>query len=187
MWRLPFLFSALLIAGAIFARGVYGRRVIATQGRRPTQMNPDVWGEIAGAQSSTTEARASAAEHGAALRVVALERWKKHDPSAARAREAALRFGLAAPPLTLLVVAFAVPLMKLQIFGALAVVAGMTALAVLFGLLSMGAELRVVAAVAKVARARHLFPRRDDEEAVIACAQAEVWLASLPPILKPLA
>jgi len=120
---------------------------------------------------------------GRELRRVALVQWNEHDPKAARAREAARRFGLAVPPLTLVVLVFAMALAKLPLFGALAIVLGAIALSAVFGLLSIGTELRAVARAAGKMRGQRIFRRADDEEAVIACAQASVWMAALPPIL----
>jgi len=114
-------------------------------------------------------------------------RWQQEDRIAARSREAAKRFGLAVPPLTLVILVFAVVLAKLPLFGALAIGLGMTALAVLAGLLSIGAELQAVARFAREVRGRHVFARLEDERAVIACAEATVWLETLPPILRWLA
>jgi hypothetical protein len=184
MWRLLFLLSAVVIAGAIFARGWYGRRVIASQGSRSTRLNGAAWSEALGAWVAVPESSATAEEHGRALRLAALELWKKNDPTAAKAREASLRFGLGVPPLTVAVMIFAVIAAKLPPFGGLAVIVGATALATLMSLLSLGAELRAVALAVRLIRERRVFPRRDDEDAVAQCAQAEVWLGSLPPILK---
>lgn len=184
MWRLLFLLSAVVIAGAIFARGWYGRRVIASHGSRPTRLNETAWSEAVGAGVAVPERAATAEEHGRALRLAALELWKKRDPTAAKAREASLRFGLGVPPLSVAVVVFAVIAAKILPFGGLAIIVGATALATLMGLLSLGAELRAVAVGVRLIRERHVFPRRDDEDAVVQCAQAEVWLGTLPPILK---
>ena len=120
---------------------------------------------------------------GRELRRIALKRWAERDPKAARSREAAHRFGLAVPPLTLVVLVFAVVLAKLPLFGALTIALGAIALSAAIGLLSIGAELRTVAKTAGELRGKHVFRRVDDEEALIACARAAVWMNSLPPIL----
>jgi hypothetical protein len=184
MWRLLFLLSAVIIAAAIFARGWYGRRVIASVGTRPSRLNVGAWSEAMGEGGLVPESSATVEEHGRALRLAALELWKKRDPNAAKARDASLRFGLAVPPLSVAVVVFAVIVAKILPFSGLAIIVLATALATLMGLLSLGAELRAVAVGVRLVRERHVFPRREDEDAVAQCAKAEVWLRTLPPILK---
>ena len=59
-----------------------------------------------------------------------------------------------------------------------------TALAAVFGLLSLGSELRAIAITAKALRANRAFPRSDDEDATIECAIAHAWLEAVPPVLR---
>lgn len=181
MWRFLFLFSALALAAAILARGWFGKRVLAAEGSRPCRANPARWREMMGEESP---GEATAEVCGKRLWLAAMTCWKRDDPRAARAREAARRFGLAVPPLTLVVLAFAVALAKLPLFGALAIALGMTALSACVGLLSIGAELRAVARYAREVRELHAFARLEEEESAIACAQAEAWMQALPPILR---
>jgi len=184
VWRLLFLISALLLAAALMARGWFGKRVLAAEGARPCRANPARWRELIAGESP---GEIPAEGYGRLVWQAAMVRWKQEDRMAARSREAAKRFGLAVPPLTLVILVFAVALAKLPLFGALAIGLGMTALAVLVGLLSIGAELQAVARFAREVRGRHVFARLEDERAVIACAEATVWLETLPPILRWLA
>ncbi|HEY8962620.1 MAG TPA: hypothetical protein VIM57_10490 [Luteolibacter sp.] len=180
VWRLLFLCSALILAAALLLRGWLGKRGFAQFGGRICTADAERW------QSWTGESLPEANDAGALgrkLRRVALNRWQRADPKAARAREAARRFGLAVPPLTIVVLVFAVALAKLPLFGALTIALGATALSAGIGLLSIGAELRAVGQAAGELRGLRIFRRADDEEAVIACAQAAVWMAALPPIL----
>lgn len=112
---------------------------------------------------------------GLSLRVRAVEHWRRTDPKGAASRAATLRFGMAAPPLSLLVVAFAVVAGRVSLHAALSLVLAVTALASIFGLLSAAAEL---AAVRRY--------REDPElgEEVRAIALAEVWNQSIPPALR---
>jgi len=181
VWRFLFLISALLLAAAVLARGWFGKRVLAADGARPCRANPERWRELAGGESP---GEATAEIYGRLLWQAALARWRREDPRAARAREAAKRFGLAVPPLTLVILVFAVALAKLPLFGALAIALGMTALATLAGLVSIGSELAAVARFAREVRARHAFARLEDEHAAVACAEATVWLETLPPVLR---
>jgi hypothetical protein len=180
VWRLLFFCSALIVAAALLLRGWLGKRGLVQFGGRICTVDPGRW------QSWTGESMPEKNDSGTLgreLRRAALKQWSDRDAKAARAREAARRFGLAVPPLTLVVLVFAVALAKLPLFGALAIALGATALSSAIGLLSIGSELRAVARAGGDLRAKRIFRRADDEEAVIACARAEVWLAALPPIL----
>lgn len=180
LWRLLFLCSALLLAAALLLRGWFGKRGFVQFGGRTCEANPERWQSWTG---ETVSAKSDAETLGRELRRVALKRWSARDPKAARAREAARRFGFAVPPLTLVTLVFAVMLAKLPLFGALAIALGTIALSAAMGMLSIGSELRAVAHAAGELRGLRVFRRVDDEEAVIACAQAAVWMAALPPIL----
>lgn len=184
MPRILLLLSVLLIVAAVMARGWYGKRIIAGYGGRRCRVNGGSWQSLFGDQVKAPAAESSAADCGRALREAALVQWEQENLAAFRGREAARRFGLGVPPFTLVVVVFALAVAKMPAFTGVAVVFAATALAVMFGLVSIGTELRAVAAAAKQARARHLFPRQEDEEAAIACARAEVWMNTLPPILR---
>lgn len=180
LWRFLFLCSALMLAAALLLRGWFGKRGFAQIGERTCTADPSRWQNWTG---ESLPEKSDAAALGKALRRVALNRWKQDDPKAARAREAARRFGVAVPPLTLVVLVFAVTLAKLPLFGALTIALGATALSAGIGLLSIGSELRAVGRVVGELRGLRIFRRADDEEAVIACAQAAVWMSALPPIL----
>jgi len=184
MPRIVLLLSALLIVAAVMARGWYGKRIVAGYGGRRCRVNTGTWESLFGEMVKPLPAEASAADCGRALRDAAMARWEQENQAAYRGREAARRFGLGVPPFTLVTVVFAVAVAKLPVFAGIAVVFAATALATMFGLVSIGTELRAVAAAGKLARARHLFPRQEDEEAAIACAEAEVWMNTLPPILR---
>lgn len=180
LWRILFLCSALMLAAALLLRGWFGKRGLVQFGGRICEADPERWQNWAG---ETVSAKGDAGTFGRELRRVALKRWSDKDPKAARAREAARRFGIAVPSLTIVVLIFAILGMKLPLFGALAIGLGATALSAAMGLLSIGAELQAVARTVGELRAQRIFRRADDEEAVIACAQAAVWMAALPPIL----
>jgi len=180
VWRLLFLCSALMLAAALLLRGWFGKRGLVQFGGRACQPDPERWRAWAG---DALPEKMGAETLGRELRRIALKHWAERDPKAARGREAARRFGLAVPPLTLVVLVFALVLAKLPLFGALSLALGATALSAAIGLLSVGSELRAVARATGEVREKRIFRRADDEEAVIACAQAAVWMAALPPIL----
>lgn len=180
VWRLLFLCSALILAAALLLRGWFGKRGLIQAGGRTCTADAERWQSWAG---EPLPGQNDAETLGRELRRLALKRWAECDPKAARAREAARRFGLAVPPLTLVVLVFAVVLAKLPLFGALTIALGAIALSAAIGLLSIGAELRAVAKTTGELRKKRIFRRVDDEEAIIACARASVWMSALPPIL----
>ncbi len=136
------------------------------------------------APAAATNPAPSSAELGRQVRLAALAQWQRRDPKRAAARESNRRFGLAVPPLSAMVAVFAAVLAKIPFFGAIVIVLLATALATVFGLLSLGSELRAIAITAKALRASRAFPRSDDEDATIECAIAHAWLETVPPILK---
>lgn len=184
MWKLLLLISILPILATLLVRWWFGLRVLAKLGGRECRLTPSRW-ESTLTTAPLAQARdATAADAGWELRSAALEWWRKHDPRRAKSREGARNFGYAVPPLTAMIAVFAVFLAKIPVVGAISVVIAATALACVFGLLSLGSELRAIAATAHRVRESHVFPRRDDEDAVISCATAYAWRESLPPILR---
>ena len=183
MWRLLYIPCILIIAAAVVARIWFGKQVVFGKGGQPCKADADRWSDVLGS-TVNLPAEPTAGELGRDLRKAAIADWQKRDPKAARAREAAKRFGMAVPPLTIAVVLFALIAHRIPVPGAIAIFLAATALSSLLGLLSIGAELRAVATLARTLRERRAFIRTDDEDAVISCAVAEVWLGALPPILR---
>lgn len=126
----------------------------------------------------------SALEFGGQLRDKALATWREHEPKAAAARENARRFGMAVPPLSVLIAVFAVLVGKIPVLGAIAIFLGATALAAVVGLMSLPGELAAIQREAKKARDKRAFPDDDDELAIIRCAKATAWDRAIPPILR---
>jgi len=184
MWRLLYIPCILVIAAAVFARVWFGKKIVFGKGMQPCKVDVDRWSDLLGSTVNLPTSEATAGELGRQLRKSALVQWQARDPKAARAREGTKRFGMAVPPLTIAVVLFAFIAARIPVSGAIAIFLAATALSSALGLLSIGAELRAVATLARTLRERRTFMRSDDEEAVISCAVAEVWLDALPPILR---
>ena len=184
MFRLILFLSVVLLAIALAARWWFGVRVLALEGMRPCRCDLNRWLPTPGDTAVLHRAEESGAEFGRQLRLKALTEWQQRDPKAFASREHNRRFGLAVPPLSGLVAVFAVVVGKVPVFGAIAILLGATAFAAVFGLLSLPAELAAITRAATNVRANKNFPRRDDEDAVIHCALAHAWLATLPPILR---
>ena len=183
MWPPLLILSVLPIAAGLALRWWFGVRVVAEHGGRDCRCDAARWEMALG---SPLAPETTASEFGRQLRLAALARWKQRDPKLAAARESSRRFGLAVPPLSIMIAVFAVLVTKLPVQGAIAIVFLATALAVVFGLLSLGSELRAISAAAKALRDSRAFPRESDEDAAIECAIAHAWLETLPPILRAL-
>lgn len=180
MWRLLIMISVLPLAAGLVLRWWYGLRVLQVRGRALVRPAGERWLEMAGEGGPEMEA----SEAGARLRVAALREWLGNEPRAAKAREGARKFGVAVPPLAMVVAAMGVIAGRVPVMVAMAAVLAAVALATVFGLLSLGAELRAVASTAKRVREARVFRRSDDEEAVIECAAAHAWNEAVPPVLR---
>jgi hypothetical protein len=186
MWRLLFLASALPIAIALFARWMFGLRVLAEIGQRPCRCDLNSWLPAPDDTAVIHRAEESAAEFGRQLRLKALTEWRERDPKAAIVRENSRRFGVAVPPFTGIVAVLALVVAKIPIIGVVTVLIASTALSAAIGLLALPPELKAIAQTARKAREAKSFPKRDDEDAVIRCAIAHAWKSTLPPILSSL-
>ncbi len=186
MWRLLFLFSAVLIAAVLIARWWFGMRVLLTDGKRVCRCDLGKWMPTQDDTAVIHRAEETAGEFGRQLRLKALEEWKDLDPKRAASRESSRRFGMAVPPLSGVVALMAVLVAKIPIFGALAAFLAATSLSAILGVMSLAPELQAIMAASRKLRENKIFPNRDDEEAVIRCAIAHAWKDALPPVLQML-
>jgi hypothetical protein len=184
MWQSLFLISAVPVGAALLARWWFGTRVLAQLANRPCRCNLTVWLPTPENDAAVHRAEHTAVEFATQLRQQALVKWQMDDPKAAGSRDGTHRFGMAVPPLSALVAVLAAVVARLPIAGALAIFLAATALSSVFGILTLPAELAAIARTAKAARGSKAFPHRDDEEAVIACANALAWKHTLPPVLS---
>jgi hypothetical protein len=184
MFRLLLFFSLFPLAATLAARWWFGVRVLVSDGSRPCRCDLGRWLPAPGDTAMVHRAEESAGEFGRQLRLKAHAEWDARDPRAAASRAKTLRFGAAVPPLSGVVAVLAVIVGKVPVIGALAILLGATALAAVMGVLALASELTAIARTARKVRDEHSFPRRDDEDAVVRCAIAHAWNASLPPILR---
>jgi hypothetical protein len=184
MWRLLFILSVLPIAAALVAQWWFGLRVIAAEGKRPCRCELNRWNHTLGESPLITTPEAPAVEFGKQLRLVALEEWKIRDPKSATSRENSRRFGLAVPPLTLLIAVFALVLAKIPALGAITILLASTAISAAIGLLTLPPELLAISRTTRKMRESRVFVRTDDEEAVAKSAIAHAWRESIPPVLR---
>jgi hypothetical protein len=168
MLRALLIGSLLLMAAVLAARWWFAVRLLTGEGRRV----PD----------RSRAPTITAADLGRDLRDQALAEWHRTDPKAARARAAALRFGIAVPPLALLVGVFAMIVGKIPIIGLMLVFTTALLLSTTAGLLSLPKEWSAIA------RATRTLPQpklpREDLELIAACARAHAFHHSIPPILR---
>jgi hypothetical protein len=183
MWRLILFLSIFPTVIAWFCRWWFGLRALKENGVRMCRLDLNKWFPYPG-DAGVHRSEETASTFGFQLRRHALEQWLLDDPKAAASRKGVQRFGLAVPPLSVLIAAFAVLVAKITVLGGFAVVLAAVALACSFSLLAIPKELRALARVVQKLREARSFPRGDDEEAVINCAVAHVWIDSLPPILQ---
>lgn len=184
MFRPILFFSLILLIIGLVARWWFGARVLAGDGARPCRCDLKRWLPAPDDEAIVHRAEESAAEFGRQVRVKALTEWHDQDPKAATSRENTRRFGLAAPPFTAIVAVFAVLVGKVPALGAIIIFIAAIALATLFGLLSLPPELTAITRTSRRIREEKQFPNTDDEEAVMRCAIAHAWDATLPPILR---
>jgi hypothetical protein len=184
MYRLLLLISLVPISLSLVARWWFGQRVLVSEGKLKCRCDLARWYPSPGDEALVHRAEDSAAEFGRQLRLKALAEWRAHDPKAAASRENARRFGLAVPPLSVMIALFAVLVSKVPVLGGIAIVIGATALAAAIGILTLAPELQAIAKTARRTRESNDFPNPAEAEAVTRCAIAHAWNASLPPILR---
>ena len=184
MPRFLILLAALPIIAAFLIRWWLGVRVLSAQGRRQCSCDPHLWEKTFGSAHLPTSNAADARLFAAALRKAALADWKTREPKAAAAREGTRRFGMAVPPLSLMVVLLGVMVGRVPLIWALPVFLLAVALSAIFSYLGVAPELKATLLASRRLRDSRAFHRRDDEDAVIACAAALVWKEAAPPVFK---
>ncbi|MFT3990723.1 MAG: hypothetical protein QM680_04870 [Luteolibacter sp.] len=184
MPRLLFLISVLALAVAFAVRWWYGLRVLATEGERPCRCDLNKWLPAPGDTATIHRSDATAYEFGHQLRLKALAEWAEEMPKAAAAREKSRRFGLAVPPLSILIAVFAVIAVKIHFFAAIVLVLAAIALSAGFAISAVSSELQAITRASKKARDARAFPDHTQENAIIRCAHAHAWREAFPPIFK---
>jgi len=184
MFRLILFLSLFPVAISLLLRWWFGVRVLKSIGTQTCRCDLNTWPANPEDPNATHRATETAAVFGEQLRNRALTAWKKTDPKAAKARENCRRFGTAVPPLSAMVAVFAVIVGKIPIMGAVAILFAATAIAAAMSLLSLPSELAIITRAAGITRKQRHFPNSDDEDAVIRCALAHAWEASVPAFLR---
>ena len=184
MFRLLILLAVLPIVAAFVARWWLGIRILATTGRRQCTCDLSRWEDAFGKENLPPSKGGDARMFAELLRKSALTDWKTRDPKAAVSREGARRFGMAVPPLSLMVAILAIAVGKIPVTGAIAIFLLAIAFSVAISYLSISPELNAILAAARRLRSTGAFHRRDDEDAVIQAASALAWKEGAPPVFN---
>ncbi len=184
MFRLLILLAALPIIAAFVARWWFGMRVLAASGRRQCRCDMERWHSAFGAKNLPVVKEADAKLYAGFLRKCALEDWKTRDPKAAASREGVRRFGMAVPPLSLMIAVLAIFVGKIPVTGAIAIFLLAIAFSAFVSYLSIAPELMAILATARRLRDSRVFHRRDDEDAVISATTALAWKQAAPPVFN---
>jgi len=121
--------------------------------------------------------------HGLASLRVGLYLLSLNDPKAINQRRWAIRFGHAFPIFTTLVVVFAVFATKLYILWAISIIITSLAAATMAQLLTLKVERQASDLACILLEKKRIFPRADDESAVVLATRAWAWHGLLPGIL----
>ncbi|MDP4624780.1 MAG: hypothetical protein NWT08_06550 [Akkermansiaceae bacterium] len=184
MFRFLVILSALPIITAFLLRWWLGIRILSTTGKRQCSCNLTKWEETFGKDSTPPSASADARVHAEFLHKAALSDWKTREPKAAATREAVRRFGMAVPPLTAMVMILPIIIMKISPLLAIAFFLLAIALAATFAYLGLAPELRAIALTSRRLRDSRIYPRREDEDAVVQATTALAWKQAAPPIFN---
>lgn len=184
MFRLLILLAALPIIAAFVARWYFGMRIIAAVGRRQCRCDIEKWHSAFGEQNLPVAKEADAVVYAELLRKCSLEDWKTRDPKSAASREGARRFGMAVPPLSLMIAVLAIVVGKIPIAGAIAIFLLAIAFSAFISYISIAPELRAILITSRRLRDAGIFYRRDDEDAVIKTLTALAWKEAAPPVFN---
>ena len=184
MPRFLILLAALPIIAAFVVRWWLGMRVLSSAGRHQCSCDLELWEKSFGTDNLPPSKNGDARIFAETLRKTALADWKIHDPKAAASREGVRRFGMAVPPLSLMIVILGVIVGRVPAIWAIPVFLLAIAVSAIFSYLSVAPELNAILTASRRLRSSGIFHRRDDEDAIIASATALVWKESAPPIFN---
>ncbi|WP_411827229.1 hypothetical protein [Luteolibacter sp. AS25] len=184
MIRLLTILAIIPIIAAFVVRWWFGMRLLSGKGRHQCRCDLAKWEKTFGPQNIPPSSNGDALIYATLLRKSSLLDWKTRDPRASASREGARRFGMAVPPLALMVALLAVIVGRLPIIYLLPVFLLAIASAVIISYLSIAPELKAILINSRRLRDSHTFPRREDEEAVIEVANALAWKEAAPPVFN---
>lgn len=159
-------------------------RVLETKGSLKCRCDLSVWTPAPGDSSTLHRADGVAGDFGMALRAKALSKWHDEQPKLAGARESVRRFGVAVPPLTLLILIFAVLVGKTPVLMAISVWIAVVVLTTAYSYLGLAPELAAIGREVVKAKKTNSFPVGQDLDSIASCAVAHAWNQAVPPLLR---
>ncbi len=184
MLRLFLIIAALPIIATFLLRWWFGIRIISSLGRTQCACNLDKWQDTFGTDHTPPSKNADAIIFAELLHKTALTDWKTREPKAAASREGVRRFGMAVPPLSLMCGLLGFIVGRLPIMAVIVIFLSAIACAAVFSFLSIAPELKALFITSRRLRDARIFPRSDDESAVLRTATALAWKKSAPPIFN---
>ncbi|MGJ8632534.1 MAG: hypothetical protein ACSHX7_01320 [Luteolibacter sp.] len=184
MFRLLILIAALPIIAAFVARWWFGMKVIASKGQHQCKCDLEKWSRTFGDENLPLATRADARVYAELLRKSALEDWRTREPKTATSREGGRRFGMAVPPLALMIAILAMIIGKIPVVGAIAIFLLAIAFAVIISYLGIAPELKAILVTSRRLKDARIFPRTEDELAVLRTTTALAWKEAAPPVFN---
>lgn len=184
MFRLLIILAVIPIVIAFVVRWWFGLRVISSIGRHQCRCDLEKWDRAFGSEHIPVSKSADAVIFADLLRKSALADWRTRDSKAAISREGARRFGMAVPPLAAMGAILGLIVGRIPFTGVLAIFLIALAFAAVIAYLGIAPELKAIITTSRRLRDNHIFPRSEDEEAVIRAANALVWKEAAPPVFN---
>lgn len=184
MFRLFILLSAIPIVITFAIRWWFGTRIISAKRHQQCSCDLEKWDHAFGSENLPPSKSGDAIIFATALRKSALADWRTREPKAAASREGTRRFGMAVPPLAAMCAILGLIVGRIPAAGAIAIFLGAIAFAAIIAYLGIAPELKAIISTSRRLRETRIFPRRDDEDAVIEAANALAWKEAAPPIFN---
>ncbi len=184
MPRLLILIAAVPIILTFIIRWWNGLRVLAEKNEKTCSCDLDKWEYTFGKENLPAHSSGDVIVFAEYFRKIAIAEWRVREPKTAISREATRRFNAAVPPLTAMVVIMAAFVARIPIAYGIAIFLLSIAFSASVSYLTLAPEIKAILTTARRLRNHPVFPRKDDEEAVIALAIALSWKEAAPPIFN---
>lgn len=184
MPRLLILIALLPILITLAVRWWFGLRLLKSGSETTCSCDLEKWKETFGEKNLPPSASSDIITYATCFRNCALADWLVRDKKAAVAREGTRRFGMAVPPLSAMVAILGIMVGRIPISYGIAIFLLATAFSAVIAYLSIAPEINALTISFRRLRESRIFPRRDDEDAVIQAAIALSWKEAAPPIFN---
>lgn len=182
MPRLLILLAALPIIVTLVARWWFGLRLLKSGAETQCSCDLEKWNRTFGEHHLPASPSGNLITFADFLRKAALADWRTRDKKAALAREGTRRFGMAVPPLTAMIVILGIIVGRITPSYGIAIFLVATAFSAVIAYLGLAPEIQAILTTSRRLRDNRIFPRKDDEDAVIQAAIALSWKEAAPPI-----